>query len=147
MKAAATAGGIPVGGIAAAPAAPQSAADAPAPATAAAPWLIAGAAPAIAQNIERPTGSRPRFGRGAPLSAVNRTANILGGTENHTALIHCNLYQIALAGRTPDFSFVFGAMAYIPAETTEPDSSTYATRSFNCNSARDRRSAGRAGLH
>src|SRR6266853_4011996 len=54
MKAAATAGGIPVGGIAAAPAAPQSTADAPAPASTAAPWLMAGAAPGLEQTSTDP---------------------------------------------------------------------------------------------
>ncbi len=77
------------------------------------------------------------------MSAVNHAANILGRTENHTALIHCNLYQIALLVELETQLRVW-SNAYT-AETTEPDSSTYATRSFNRNSTRNRRSAGRVG--
>src|ERR1044071_6963799 len=53
MNAIATAGGIPVG-IAAAPAAPQSTAEAPAPASTAAPWLIVAVESAFKQTSTEP---------------------------------------------------------------------------------------------
>src|SRR5262245_10380608 len=106
------AGGSPPGGIAAAPAAPQSNADAPAPAFAASPWLTDGGAPGFKQTSSDPPVA-PSIFPIVPCGELIAPATFFGVRRMIQPSVNV-IFTIFPCWSNSTVNFVFGAIQMLP---------------------------------